>query len=324
MAKRKTAPAVAPRPPVEDKKRSAETMAALDKLRYEKDGATKRRDAWLLVTGAAALRDFGVLHDFALEHGLIRSCEDGEKVWTNPVDGSEMVWIPGGSFYLGGDRRRVECAGFSMARYPVTNEQFKRFLDATKYQPPEEHPTPEAFLSHWSGGTFPKGLERHPVVFVSFIDALAYCQWAKLTLPTEWAWEKAARGTDGRSHPWGNDTAARSIAQIANVGTKGTTPVDKYPRTRSAYGCEDMVGNVSEWCQTTPDDDPSLLPPLPPEVEIPEDEDEIPLTVVRGSCFLRAAGPTTVCWHRRRLSIIRRNYWTGFRPALLLPCKPAN
>jgi formylglycine-generating enzyme required for sulfatase activity len=110
---------------------------------------------------------------------------------------------------------------------------------------------------------------------------------------------------------------------LANIGTKGTTPVDNYPRTRSAYGCEDMVGNVSEWCVMTPNDDPTLMPPRPPEAEIPADEADIPQTVVRGSCFLRSAGPTMACWHRRRLSIIRRNYWTGFRPALLLPCKPA-
>lgn len=174
----------------------------------------------------------------------------------------------------------------------------------------------------WAEPQIPKGLDKHPIVYVSYIDALNYCRWANLTLPTEWAWEKAARGVDGRSHPWG-DGPVRSIRDVANIGGDGTTPVDMYPRTRSAYGCEDMIGNVSEWCQTTPDDDPSVLPPTCPEEEIPDDEDDIPLTVVRGSCFLRAPGPTTNCWHRRRLSIIRRNYWTGFRPALLLPCKPA-
>src|SRR5207237_4078191 len=121
MAKRKSTPAVAVRPPAEDKKRSAETMAALDKARYETDAAKKKRDAWLLITAAAGLRDFGVLHDFALEHELIRSCEDGDKVWVNPIDGSQMVWIPGGSFFVGGDRRRVDCPGFAMGGYPVTN-----------------------------------------------------------------------------------------------------------------------------------------------------------------------------------------------------------
>jgi serine/threonine-protein kinase len=234
-----------------------------------------------------------------------------------------MVWIPGGSFFVGSDRKRVECPGFSLSRYPVTNAQFKLFLDATKYQPSVNHPEPELFHYHWSDGVVPKRLEKHPVVFVSYVDALHYCQWTNLTLPTEWAWEKAARGVDGRSHPWGEVNLARSIREVANIGGEGTTPVDRYPRTRSAYGCEDMIGNVSEWCQTTPDDGPSVLPPECPEVEVYEDGYDVPFTVVRGSCFLRAPGPTTACWHRRRLSVIRRNYWTGFRPALLLPCKPA-
>lgn len=307
MTKRKTSPV-------------AETMAALEQLRYEADATRKMREAWRLVTAAAGQRDFGVLHDFALDHGLIRSCEDGDKTWLNPVDGAQMVWIPGGSFFIGTDRQRVACQGFSLARFPVTNAQFKQFLDATQYEPPDNHPEPDLFLAHWTDAKIRRGLEKHPVVYVSQIDALHYCQWANLTLPTEWAWEKAARGVDGRSHPWGNDGLPRSIYKVANIGTERTTPVDQFPRTRSAYGCEDMVGNVSEWCQTTPQDDPALLPPLCPEPVI---EKDIPLTVVRGSCFLRAPGPTTACWHRRRLSICRRNYWTGFRPALLLPCKPA-
>ncbi len=108
---------------------AAETMAALDRLRYEPDAAKKKLDAWRLLVAAAGLRDFGVLHDFALEHELIRSGEDGEKMWVNPIDGSQMIWIPGGAFFIGSDRRRVECAGFSMARYPVTSAQFSCFLE---------------------------------------------------------------------------------------------------------------------------------------------------------------------------------------------------
>ena len=87
------------------------------------------------------------------------------------------------------------------------------------------------------------------MVWVSYIDALPYCRWAGLTLPTEWLWEKAARGRDGRPYPWGNALAVGGAS--ANVRCDGHSPVGSYPRTRTAYGCEDMIGNVSEWCQMT-------------------------------------------------------------------------
>jgi serine/threonine-protein kinase len=95
--------------------------------------------------------------------------------------------------------------------------------------------------------------------------------------------------------------------------------VGQYPRTRSAYGCEDMVGNVSEWCQPAVSDDvgafPSCVPSLP--------ADTAGYAPVRGSCFLRTDSRKMPSWHRRRLALTRRNQWVGFRPALFLPCRPA-
>jgi serine/threonine-protein kinase len=93
---------------------------------------------------------------------------------------------------------------------PVTNAQFLQFLGASGYSPPENHPEPQYFLRHWREGRIPKGMENHPAVYVSYIDALAYCRWADLTLPTEWLWEKAARGADGRRYPWGEQSLARA------------------------------------------------------------------------------------------------------------------
>ena len=170
-----------------------------------------------------------------------------------------MVPIPPGPFLAGKERRPAACAAFSLARYPVTNAQFKQFLDETDYGPDDgAAPGGDSFLAHWRAGRVPNGQDRHPVVWVSFVDAVHYCRWAQLMLPTEWSWEKAARGPDGRDRPWGNaKTAGRQekfslYQKLTNLGSKAACAVGQFPRTRTPFGCEDMIGNVSEWCQPTP------------------------------------------------------------------------
>jgi serine/threonine-protein kinase len=204
----------------------------------------------------------------------------------------------------------------------VTNARFARFLEETGYSPPAGHPEPDLFLSHWQKGKVPRGLEEHPVVFVSLIDALNYCRWAGLSLPTEWLWEKAARGPEGRTFPWGEQRPLMGKVQLAQVRAKGTCPVGSFPRTRSPYGCEDLIGNVSEWCLMTPEGDYGHLPAPWPEVPAPEMPPG-PYAAVRGSAFMRTDMALMVAWHRRRLSITRRNRWVGFRPACLIPYRPA-
>jgi formylglycine-generating enzyme required for sulfatase activity len=108
---------------------------------------------------------------------------------------------------------------------------------------------------------------------------------------------------------------------LANFASTGTTAVTAFERTRTPYGCEDMAGNVSEWCRMTPDDDPNHEPPPWPKIEY--DPANPPWEIVRGGCFLRTGYDCITGHHRRHLSITRRNYWTGFRPALVLPCRPA-
>src|SRR5205085_2466509 len=130
------------------------------------------------------------------------------------------VWIPPGPFAVGPDRERAEAPGFSLARFPVTNAQFGRFLDKTAYQPPDGHPEPELFLAHWKGRRVPAAKQNHPVVWVSYIDALSYCRWAGLNLPTEWLWEKAARGADGRPYPWGDQPPVRGVRRLAGEGAR--------------------------------------------------------------------------------------------------------
>ncbi|MBP1656667.1 MAG: Sulphatase-modifying factor protein [Bacteroidetes bacterium] len=125
---------------------------------------------------------------------------------------------------------------FYMDTYPVTNAQFKEFLVATKYAPPD----PANFLKHWNGGSPAAGMENHPVVYVDRGDAEAYARWAGKRLPTEVEWQYAAQGTDGRKYPWGKDFDSTRC----NYGNTTTTPVDAYPTGASPFGVMDLVGNV--------------------------------------------------------------------------------
>ena len=134
------------------------------------------------------------------------------------------------------DGREHDVATFYIDRYPVTNAEFKAFLDATGYEPDD----PTNFLKHWEDGRIPDGLERHPVVYVDLDDARAYAAWAGKRLPTEAEWQLAAQGTDDREWPWGNEFDSTRV----NVGVGETTPVDAHPAGASPYGVEDLVGNV--------------------------------------------------------------------------------
>jgi len=150
--------------------------------------------------------------------------------------GIELVQIPAGDFLYGDDKKRTRLEVFAIARTPVTNQQYKVFVDATGHSAPE----------HWKDGKIPAGKEQHPVVKVSWDDAQAFCQWAGVALPTEQQWEKAARSTDGRIYPWGNEAPDRNRCNF-NKDVGDTTPAGKYPA--GANGLFDMAGNAWEWCQ---------------------------------------------------------------------------
>jgi formylglycine-generating enzyme required for sulfatase activity len=313
-----------PDQPADAQPPSAWVMTKLEALTKKKADKARAVEAWRLVTGAAANPDFHAVLDFARENELVLPCEHTDHsaanlTWTNPIDSSEMVWIPPGKFIYGTKDHTAECAGFSLARHPITNAQFEDYV--AKNAPVDTGPDEEGFLSHWGEYGPPKGKEQHPVTFVSLFDALRYCKWTGTTLPTEWLWEKAARGTDGRPYPWGEGSYGQK--KLAHVSAAGTCEVGKFAHVRSPYGCEEMVGNVSEWCYPMPAKAPVGAFPAP------GDEPKFPApskpayTVVRGACYLRDSATTMRACHRRNLSVTRRNKWVGFRPACLLPVRPA-
>lgn len=326
---------------------SAQTLLDLETLLAGRRTAEKKRRAWELVVRAQGQPDFHVVLDFATDKELVIPCgvadpkREPNLTWTNPLDGSEMVWIPPGKFRFGPDKESVELGGFSLAKHSVTNEQFSDFVRATTYESHESEETDESdegeyqngeFLQHYSEAGSPEGKESHPVVFVSYLDALAYCEWAGLCIPGEFMWEKAARGTDARTYPWGEDTPTkytreggrgRYVATHGHFKATETAEVGKLPRVRSPYGCEQMAGNVSTWCQPGDPKKAGEFPPARPKPKMPTARKPVQ-AAVRGGAFKRQGIDTLKTFHRRNLSVIRRNDWVGIRPACFLHVRPAD
>jgi formylglycine-generating enzyme required for sulfatase activity len=164
----------------------------------------------------------------------------------NAKDGAKMLWVPAGEFRRGTvdangwwnarPVAQVYVDGFWIYETEVTVKQYREFCEDTNRTMP-----------HCPWGTWK---DDHPIVGMSWDDANAYAKWANASLPTEAQWEKAARGTDGRTYPWGStfDTSRLwcSITQIMDAGL--TAPVGSFPSGKSPYGCLDMAGNAEEWC----------------------------------------------------------------------------
>jgi formylglycine-generating enzyme required for sulfatase activity len=183
-----------------------------------------------------------------------------ELVKISPIDGKEMVLIPAGEFIMGTNKtdaentqqkvgtvkplyldqhpeRKVSLDAYYIDRYEVTNKEYKQFVEDTKYPDPP---------SNWVDGTYPEGKGDHPVTNIIWQEALAYALWAGKRLPTEEQWEKAARGPNGLSYPWG-DEYIKGNANVGVEGAKTTLAVGSHPKDVSPYQVFDMAGNVMEW-----------------------------------------------------------------------------
>ena len=147
--------------------------------------------------------------------------------------------------------RFIDVNPFFIDKYPVTNAEFKHFLDETHYAPKDAL----NFLHDWKNGSYPQGWDNRPVTWVSLEDARAYAHWAGKRLPHEWEWQLAAQGKDGRLYPWGNAWDPTAVPTPDEGRTmRGPDPVDAHPSGASPYGVMDMVGNVWQWTEEFTDD----------------------------------------------------------------------
>jgi len=142
--------------------------------------------------------------------------------------------------------RPLHVKSFWIDKYPVTNAEFKKFLDSAHYHPQDDL----NFLRDWKDGSFPAGWENKPATWVSLEDARAYAVWAGKRLPHEWEWQYAAQGSDDRSYPWGNDWNAGAVTVPDKSRTmRGPDAVDAHPQGASPFGVMDLVGNVWQWTE---------------------------------------------------------------------------
>jgi formylglycine-generating enzyme required for sulfatase activity len=176
------------------------------------------------------------------------ACTSIGQTWTSPIDGMTLVCVPVGEFNMGSDNddsdekpvHQVTLDAYWIDQSEVTNAMYQQCVDAGVCRTPY-YSSSSTCTNYYGASQF----ADYPVIHVSWEDAVTYCQWARRKLPTEAQWEKAARGTDGRTYPWGAGIDASKANYNSNIGD--TSAVGSYPAGASPYGAYDMAGNVWEW-----------------------------------------------------------------------------
>ena len=294
------------------------TNRLVDKLALSDEAAQWAVESWALALGiiadpGAGLKPKSPYHktpDFILNRVLTdnpkaHSCAPHllrEGLVLNLESNIDIVFtcIPAGEFLMGSNKKedpntdddelpqhKVFLEECWICKYPVTNLQYSAFVEVTGYRCPD----------HWPNGLIPPGKEQHPVVYVRWDDACAFCEWVsqvtgeKVRLPSEAEWEKAARGTSGRIWPWGNQLPDKALCNF-DENVRGTTPVGEYsPQGDSPYGCADLIGNVWEWTS-------SLYSSYPYRAEDGREELNVrALRILRGGSF-RSNQESTRCAYR--------------------------
>jgi formylglycine-generating enzyme required for sulfatase activity len=216
------------------------------------------------------------------------------------------ILIPAGSYVVGEKngrtcdqpQKKIRLGAFQIGATPVTNAQYRRFLSATGYRAP-------ALIGH---ALF--GADNHPVVMVTWDDAVSYARWAGGRLPTELEWEVAAKAGDAANlYPWG-DTPPQTIqANIDNISS-GTTPVGSYRLGNNSLGLADCCGNVWEWCSDSWDE--NLLKTISADSLDPQSVASNEQRAIRGGSFdSPAMAGRTSFRHRLEKNVMRAD--VGFR-----------
>ncbi|MDX1982408.1 MAG: SUMF1/EgtB/PvdO family nonheme iron enzyme [Bryobacteraceae bacterium] len=253
-----------PRPELREQARCAALLGAM--MRDLRQEGFEPKDSRFRETVLAVNRIFDPAESRKIEIGVrVEAAEALGQVGDPRLEEDNWVTIPAGRFWMGAQKKgnrnvdpeagneeapvhEVQLAAFQMSRYPVTVQEYARFMEEDGYQNEE----------NWTEGGFGKfdapedwaeqrAFPNRPVVGVSWFEAAAYCKWADCRLPTEAEWERAARGPENSRYPWGKGQLDATRANYKrDVGRP--TPVGLYPLGRTSEGLYDMLGNVWEWC----------------------------------------------------------------------------
>lgn len=223
-----------------------------------------------------------------------------------PAPPEGMIKIPAGEFIMGTNQRhpdegpemKLTLPEYYADPFEVTNEDYTLFVADTGHEAPD----------HWPGGVVPEGREKHPVTYVDWDDAKAYCKWRGKQLPTQAMWEKAARGVKGQWFPWG-PTFDATKANTPQTKIGDTMPVGSFPQGNSPYGLSDVSGNVWEWTE-------DWYLPYPNNQSPSANYGKVYRTTKGGSwydCTFYRCGISAPSFNRAFLLPETRNDSTGFR-----------